>query len=65
MQNGAILDYWEQLVKIAEETGWSLRDACIDAGISDSTFYRWKNQTWSPRKQAAEKVAEYMLTYRR
>ena len=52
-----LTSYYEQLENIAVETGWTLKDACIDAGLSDSTYYRWANGSFEPRRQPAERVA--------
>tara|TARA_R110002110_G_scaffold87307_16_gene227700 strand:+ start:233 stop:430 length:198 start_codon:yes stop_codon:yes gene_type:complete len=60
-----IVTYLDQLNTLCEETGWTLKEACIDSGIRDSTFYRWKNKTHNPRLKEAETVAYHMLTYRR
>ena len=56
--------YLEQLEKIAEETGWNLKEACYDAGIAETTLYRWKGGKTSPSHKTALKLAEYMATYR-
>tara|TARA_R100000664_G_C2757240_1_gene145386 strand:+ start:3249 stop:3443 length:195 start_codon:yes stop_codon:yes gene_type:complete len=61
----AIYSYYQQLENIAEETGWNLKEACIDAGISDSTYYRWANGSFEPRRKPAERVADYMQRYQR
>jgi transposase len=65
MNEAIIKPYLQQLISLSEETGWELRDACIDAGISDSTFYRWINKKNKPRLKEAETVAKYMCTYPR
>lgn len=63
MQQKIIKSYKEQLVQIATDTGWALKDACIDAGIADSTYYRWNSHSTNPRLKEAETVARYMFTY--
>ena len=60
-----ILTYLSQLKNTANETGWELRDACIDAGLSDTTYYRWNKGTTTPREQEAKKVSSHMLQFRR
>tara|TARA_R100001082_G_C4348904_1_gene153613 strand:- start:486 stop:680 length:195 start_codon:yes stop_codon:yes gene_type:complete len=60
-----LTSYYEQLENIADETGWTLKEACIDAGLSDSTYYRWANGSFEPRRQPAERVADFMLQFRR
>jgi predicted DNA-binding transcriptional regulator AlpA len=57
--------YLQQLQETAESTGWELREACIDSGVSDTTFYRWQNGTTHPREKQASVVMNYMLTYAR
>lgn len=52
--------YLTQLDRISKETGWSLKDACILAGIADTTYYRWRNGQANPRLNQAQKVAEFM-----
>lgn len=59
-----MITYLEQLNTLAEETGWLLREACLDAGIADTTYYRWINGTTSPRLKQAKKVANFMLAYK-
>ena len=53
-----IESYLEQLEKIAEETGWNLKEACYDAGIAETTLYRWKGGKTSPSHKTALKLAE-------
>tara|TARA_E500000305_G_scaffold33701_3_gene25661 strand:+ start:25240 stop:25425 length:186 start_codon:yes stop_codon:yes gene_type:complete len=60
-----IYTYLTQLEEIAENTGWTLKDACVDAGLSDTTFYRWQLGITKPREKQAQIVAEYMTTYAR
>ncbi len=60
-----IQPYLTQLKEIAETTGWELQDACIDAGIARTTYYRWMSGKMNPRQEQAEKVANYMLGYAR
>ena len=60
-----IKSYWNQLSEIAEDTGWQLKDACIDSGVSDSTYYRWKTGKFMPSQGSAERIAGYMQQYRR
>jgi hypothetical protein len=57
--------YYNQLLTISKETGWDLKEACIDAGISDTTYYRWLNKTHSPREKQAQLVAAHMVKFRR
>ena len=38
-----IRSYYDQLLETAEMTGWDLKEACIDSGVADTTFYRWVN----------------------
>tara|TARA_R110000824_G_scaffold120059_5_gene274664 strand:+ start:1790 stop:1975 length:186 start_codon:yes stop_codon:yes gene_type:complete len=57
--------YFDQLIDLSETTGWDLRDACIDAGIADTTFYRWRLGITKPREKQAQIVAEFMTTYAR
>lgn len=57
--------YWTQLLEIAVQTGWELEDACIDAGIARTTFYRWRSGKMNPRQEQAQKVADHMATYAR
>ena len=65
MKTQHIETYLNQLKNIAKQTGWKLLDGCIDAGVSNSTYYRWVRGTSSPRIHQATKVAEYMLKYSR
>lgn len=58
-----MITYLSQLETLATETGWKLKEACIDAGVADTTYYRWVNGTSSPRLKEAKKVALYMQTY--
>jgi len=58
-------NYLTQLKEIAENTGWELREACMDAGIADTTYYRWIQGTTTPREKQAQTVANYMVTYTR
>ena len=58
-----ITSYLDQLKTLAEETGWLLKEACIDSGVADTTYYRWANGTSNPRLKEAKKVASYMQTY--
>jgi len=60
-----IITYIEQLKTIADETGWDLREACIDSGISDVSYYRWINGTTQARETEVIRVAEYMEMYAR
>jgi|DEB0MinimDraft_4_1074332.scaffolds.fasta_scaffold118334_1 DNA-binding XRE family transcriptional regulator len=60
-----IKTYLQQLKEIAEETGWKLNEACIDAGISETTYYRWAKGNYNPREKQAKKVAEHMVKFRR
>tara|TARA_Y100000310_G_scaffold187899_1_gene187875 strand:- start:1396 stop:1593 length:198 start_codon:yes stop_codon:yes gene_type:complete len=59
-----IKSYLDQLIELAEETGWKLKEACTDSGISDATFYRWMKGSYSPRHKQAVTVANFMLRYR-
>jgi len=59
----AIQSYLDQLLELASACGWHLKDACADAGISYTTYYRWMNGTSSPSQKKAEKVANYMQSY--
>jgi len=59
----ALISYLEQLKSLASECGWRLKDACADAGISATTYYRWINGTTSPRLKQAERVAKFMQSY--
>lgn len=52
--------YLAQLESIARETGWDLKQACLDVGVADTTFYRWINRTTKPREKQARAVALYM-----
>lgn len=57
--------YLEQLKTIADNTGWDLREACADAGIAETTFYRWNKKITNPRQDQAQQVAQYMEKYAR
>lgn len=57
--------YLQQLQNIAEITGWNLREACIDSGINESTYYRWNKKITNPRQDQAQKVARFMEQYAR
>jgi len=65
MYDPELKSYYDQLLDLADYTGWDLREACIDAGIADTTFYRWLKGLTSPRFKQAQIVAEYMTTYAR
>jgi hypothetical protein len=65
METNVIKSYKNQLVDLAKETGWELKDACVDAGIADSTYYRWINSATSPRLKEATQVGNYMCRYSR
>ena len=57
------ISYLEQLTTIAEETGWELREAVIDAGFSESSYYRWIKGRTKPQAEQTEAVIGYMLKY--
>jgi transcriptional regulator with XRE-family HTH domain len=59
-----MITYLDQLKQLADDAGWKLRDACIDAGIADTTYYRWMNGTSNPRLKQAEKVEKLLLTFK-
>ncbi|MEK9909141.1 MAG: hypothetical protein VW498_02135 [Candidatus Thalassarchaeaceae archaeon] len=60
-----IKTYLEQLQEIAEQTGWDLEEACVDAGVAKTTYWRWTHNKITPRLAKAQQVAEYMLSYAR
>ena len=60
-----LVTYLEQLQNKAEDTGWNLKEACVDAGIAETTFYRWNKKITNPRQDQAQQVAEYMKQYAR
>ena len=60
-----IVTYYEQLKQLATETGWDLKEACLDAKIALTTYHRWTNKNYSPREKQAKAVAEHMLKYRK
>ncbi len=59
-----IESYLDQLERIAIETGWDLKEACYDAGIAETTLYRWRGRKTFPSHKTALKLAEYMAKYR-
>tara|TARA_R100001530_G_scaffold54610_1_gene40286 strand:+ start:3497 stop:3691 length:195 start_codon:yes stop_codon:yes gene_type:complete len=58
-----IRSYYDQLLETAEMTGWDLKEACIDSGVADTTFYRWVNGQTSPRYKQAQIVSNFMERY--
>lgn len=50
--------YLKQLEAEADRRGVRLLDACIHAGIEDSTYYRWMNKRFSPSEAVARAVFE-------
>ena len=58
-----IVTYLDQLNTLCEETGWTLKEACIDSGVADTTFYRWVNGQTSPRYKQAQIVSNFMERY--
>jgi hypothetical protein len=51
-----MLSYLEQLRDYAAAKRVKLLDAVIDAGLPDSTYYRWNAGTAEPRREKAEAV---------
>jgi transcriptional regulator with XRE-family HTH domain len=64
MYKPSMKTYLEQLKTLASDSGWKLKEACIDAGIADTTYYRWMNGTTSPRYKQAQQVENFLLTYK-
>lgn len=48
--------YLEQLERHAYSMNVPLKDACLNAGIPDSTYYRWINKTTTPSDRVARLV---------
>jgi hypothetical protein len=59
-----MITYLNQLQTLASDMGYNLKEACLDAGIADTTYYRWINGTTSPRFKQAQKVEEHLLTFK-
>jgi len=59
-----MITYLSQLQALASDAGWRLKDACIDAGIADTTYYRWINGTSNPRLKQAQKIETLLLTFK-
>jgi len=55
-----IKSYLDQLAILATDAKIELKDACLGAGISDTTYYRWMNGKNSPRFKQANGVAKYI-----
>jgi len=36
--------YWRGVLRRQRESGVSVREFCVDAGVSDASFYRWKRK---------------------
>ena len=56
-----ISTYYDQLLSATEKRGVDLKQAVLQAGIPDSTYYRWVNNTSNPSIQATLKVYEAIV----
>jgi DNA-binding phage protein len=56
-----INSYLAQLMELADEHGVDLLEACIAAGVADSTFYRWRSGSSEPTLETALKVQTAIL----
>jgi hypothetical protein len=54
------ISYFDQMIAIANQNDIDLRLACINAGIKDSTYYRWMNNKTTPNEDSARKVMATM-----
>jgi transcriptional regulator with XRE-family HTH domain len=52
-----ITSYLTQLDELVDQHNFSLLDACLLAGVADSTYYRWRLGTSEPRLETATKIA--------
>ena len=51
-----IYSYFDQLVDAAAKAGVDLRLAALHAGISDTTYYRWRGGQFSPQEDTSARV---------
>ena len=52
-----ITSYLAQLDELVNKSKFSLLDACLLAGVADSTYYRWRLGISEPRLETATKIA--------
>lgn len=48
-------------MELADEHGVDLLEACVAAGVADSTFYRWRAGSSEPSLETALKVQASIL----
>lgn len=53
-----MLSYLDQLKSHAATKGVKLLDAVIEAGLPNSTYYRWNAGSAEPRREKAEAVKQ-------
>ena len=59
--NEMISTYYDQLLTATEKRGVDLKEAVLHAGIPDSTYYRWINNTSNHSIQNTLKVYESII----
>ncbi len=53
--------YLDQMITVSRSANINLRDACVKAGLPDSTYYRWMQNKSNPNEASTRKV---MITMR-
>ena len=54
--------YLDQLLHAAAQININLKDAVVQAGLGDCTYYRWINSTTTPNENKARLVFDTLKT---
>ena len=51
-----LISYYRQITDVALTKGVDILKACEKSGVSDSTYYRWREGKTSPQLRTAERI---------